>query len=68
MKSVVKWSLALLVPLAFSGCAVVPAGPYYGGPVVAAPPPVVVTPSFGFGYYRGWGGGYHRGWGHRGWR
>lgn len=61
--------LAVLVlgSLALTGCAIVPAGPYYYGggpgvvlvaPAVSVPPPIFVSP-----YRR-----YDRGWGGGGWR
>lgn len=56
----------VLACLALTGCAVVPAGPYYGygggavivGPAVAVQAPVVVRP---YGrYHDGWRRGGHR--------
>lgn len=53
----------VLASLALTGCAVVPAGPYYGyghgggavvvAPAIAVPPPVIVRPYRR--YDRGWG-------------
>lgn len=63
---------AVLATLALTGCAIVPAGPYYDGrgsgavvvaPAIALPPPIVIRPYRGYdrGWYRerrGWRGGY----------
>ena len=54
-------TLLLCAGAALAGCAIVPV-PEPGPVVYAAPPPVVVTPYYGYGYY----GGYRRGWRH--WR
>ena len=73
MKSL-RWSAglaALGIAALLGGCVVAPIAadpgyPYAAGPVYAAPPPVVVVPSFRFGYYGGYHHGYRGGYGH--WR
>ena len=66
--------IAILAVSALGGCAVYPA---YGPPggVYMAPAPVVVYPSYGYGYSYGYGHGpryggrgYYGGYGYRGWR
>ena len=72
MNALVKSLIAVGAALSLGACAVVPAGPGYGGygyGAVYRPPAVVVAPSVSYGYRGGWGGGWggHRGgWGHHG--
>ena len=56
-----KTLIALLAAsAALSGCIAVPIEP--GPAVYAAPPPVVVRPAYGYGYYYRGGPYWHRGW------
>lgn len=75
MRTPTKILLAVTLVTSLQACAVVPAGPFYGGVVVGgprpvvtvAPPPLIVAPApvvvrpYGWGWGPRWGGyGYYR--------
>lgn len=69
MKTTTKLLLAVSVAAGLNACAIVPAGPFYGGgvviaprPVIHAPVPVLVGPGWGWGGR--WSGGYRHHGGH----
>lgn len=76
MRTPSKILLAVTLVTGLQACAVVPAGPMYGGvvfggphPVVTiAPPPLILAPAPVVVRPWGWGGRWHGGYGHRHYR